>query len=141
MSDHTITVNLPDAIFNPIREIAEAKAQPIEAIVLDQLRSVMSVSLPSLPPDEEAELAAFKFLSDDTLRNIAREQMPQKDQVVMQGLMDKNNFGDITAEEHQTLSELVERGQRLMLRKAWAAGVLMERGYKITGEDMTSENE
>ena len=136
MADHPVTVNLPDTIFDPIRRIAEAKAQSVEQVVIDQLRSVLSIAMPNLSADEESELVAYKFLSDDTLRNIAREKMPRQVQERMQALMDRNNFGTITPEEHAELSELVERSQRLMLRKAWAAGVLMERGHKVTGRDM-----
>lgn len=140
MTDHVITVRLPDAVFDPIHQIAEARAQPIEQVVLEQLRSVLSIPLPDLPSDEESELIAFKFLSDDVLRNIAREQMPKRDQERMQILMDRNNFGTITPEEYEELSQFVERGQRLMLRKAWAAGVLMERGYTITSQDMAVDD-
>lgn len=141
MSDHRVTVDLPEAVFDPIRRIAEAKEQSVAEIVVDQLRSVLSVPMPTLPVDEESELVAFKFLSDDTLRNIAREQMNRQDQDRMQVLMDRNNFGTITSEEYSELSKFVERGQRLMLRKAWAAGVLMERGYKISAQDMSAEDE
>ena len=140
MTDHAVTVNLPETIFDPIRQIAEAKSQSVEQVVIDQLRSVLAVPLPTLPQDEESELVAFKFLSDDTLRNIAREQTPPSIQSRMQLLMDRNNLGMITLEEHEELSVLVERGERLTLRKAWAAGVLMERGYQITGQDMSPEN-
>jgi hypothetical protein len=140
MSDHPVTVSLPDTIFDPLHKIAESRAQSVEEIVVDQLRSATSVLLPSLPPDEESELVAFKFLSDDTLRSIVREQMPSKIQERMQPLIDKNTFGTITPEEHQELSELVERGQRLTLRKAWAAGVFMERGHRVTGEDFAQED-
>lgn len=140
MTDHAITVNLPDTLFDPIRQIAEAKSQSVEQVVVDQLRSVLDTSLPSLAQDEESELIAFKFLSDDTLRNIAQEQTPQSAQSRTQVLMDKNNVGTITPEEHNELSQLVERGERLTLRKAWAAGVLMERGYKITGQNLAPEN-
>jgi hypothetical protein len=141
MSDHPVTVTLPEALYAPIREIAEAKSQTVERVLIEQLQSVLAVKLPPLPPDEESELVAFKFLSDDTLRNIAREQLPTRIQEQMQSLMDRNNVGTITPQEYQELSQLVERGQRLTLRKAWAAGVLMERGYKITGDDFTPENE
>lgn len=133
-------VNVPDAILEPIRRIAEATARPVEQVIIEQLRSVVSVSLPSLPADEESELIAFSFLADDTLRSIAREQMPQRLQERLQVLMDANNFGTITPTEYEELAELVERGQRLMLRKAWAAGVLMERGHQITGQDFDSED-
>lgn len=141
MSDHPVTVTLPEALYAPIHEIAEAKSQSVEQVLIDQLQSVLSVKLPSLPPDEESELIAFKFLSDDTLRNIAREEMPNRLQDHMQVLMDRNTFGTITPQEHQELTQLVERGQRLTLRKAWAAGVLMERGYPITGDDFTTKHE
>jgi len=135
-----LVVSLPDAILDPIRRIAEATARPVEQIIIEQLRSVVSVSLPTLPADEESELIAFGFLADDTLRSIAREQMSQRLQERMQVLMDANNFGTITVAEYEELSELVDRGQRLMLRKAWAAGVLMERGHHITGQDMAAED-
>ena len=141
MSDHPVTVTLPEALYAPIREIAEAKSQTVERVLIEQLQSVLAVKLPPLPPDEESELVAFKFLSDDTLRNIAREQLSTRIQEQMQSLMDRNTSGTITAQEHQELSQLVERGQRLALRKAWAAGVLMERGYKIIGDDFMPENE
>ncbi|MBC8170764.1 MAG: hypothetical protein H7X77_03805, partial [Anaerolineae bacterium] len=101
MSDHSVTLNLPGAIFAPLRQIAKVKAQSVEQVVIDQLRSVIEVQLPTLPPDEEAELAAFKFLSDDTLRSIAREQMAAPLQVQMQNLMDRNSAGTITPEEYQ----------------------------------------
>lgn len=140
MSDHPVTLELPDTLYAPIRQIAEAKSQSVAEVVVDQLRSVLDIPLPAVAPDEETELAAFKFLSDDTLRSIAREQLPQREQELMQPLMDKNTMGTITDEELQTLTQFVERGQRLMLRKAWAAGILMERGYKITGQDFTNEN-
>lgn len=139
MTDHDLTLTLPDAIFDPIRQIAEATSQSVEQVVIGQLRSVTEGSELSLPPDEEAELAAFRFLSDDVLRMIVREQMPRRDQERMDELMTRNNLGTITPDEYQELSEWVERGQRLMLRKAWAADVLMNRGYSITGDDFTPD--
>lgn len=130
MNNHPVTLNLPDEIYDPIRQIAEAREQSIQEIVIDQLRSVLAIPLPTLPDDEIRELVAFKFLSDDTLRSIAREQMAAADQVQMQMLMDKNSLGTISNDEYATLAQFVERGQRLTLRKAWAAGILMERGYQ-----------
>lgn len=139
MSGHPVTVHLPDAMYDPLQEVAQSRNESIEQVVINQLRSVVSVSLPDLPADEESELIAFKFLSDDTLRSIAREQMPAREQERMQHLMDGNTEGTLTAAERQELEQMVERGQRLMLRKAWAAGMLMERGHPITGDDFTHE--
>jgi hypothetical protein len=89
-----------------------------------------------LPADELAELQAMVYLSDDTLWTIAREQMQPDLQKRMSTLMNKNSEGTITGEEHNELSSLVERGERLMLRKAEAMKLLLERGYSVTLADI-----
>lgn len=59
----------------------------------------------------------------------------------MQILMDANNHGMITDAEYAELSTYVERGNRLMVRKAEAAGILMERGYPFTQQDFKPRDE
>ena len=101
----------------------------------EQIPEVPSIS--DLSPDEKAEQGALNNLSDDALRTIAREQMPDDLQARMQVLMDKNTFGTITSDEYAELESLVERGQQLMIRKAQAAVLLVQRGYTVTAKDMT----
>jgi hypothetical protein len=132
MSDFIL--NVPDEMLAAAREIAEATAQPIEDVLLSRLKTAFP--LPALPPDEEAELEALRHLSDDALWTIAREQMPKDPQERMQILMDKNSLGAITAEEYAELESLVDRGQRLMLRKSEAAAILSRRGNKVTPKDL-----
>lgn len=132
MSDFTLTV--PEDVYYHAQKIAEETAQPVEQLMIDHLRN-LSTPLPTLPPDEQEELNALKRLSDDTLWTIAREQMPDDAQARMQVLMDKNSLGTITETEFDELSQLVERGNRLMVRKAEAAGLLMERGFHFTQQD------
>jgi hypothetical protein len=57
-------------------------------------------------------------LSDDTLWTIAHEQMQKTLQERMSVLMTRNTRGTITDAENAELTELVERGNRLTLRKA-----------------------
>jgi len=89
-------------------------------------------TLPLLPPDIQAELDALKKLSDDALWTIAREQMSDDVQTRAHDLMMRNTQGTITDAEYEELQKLVDRGDRLMLRKAEAAGLLRERGYTFT---------
>ena len=135
MSDYMLTV--PQEVYDRVRQIAEETAQPVDQVMLDYLRT-MADSLPALAPDEEAELAALRNLSDDALWTIARESMPENLQAQMQTLMDKNSLGTIASEERSELESLVERGQRLMLRKSEAAALLTRRGYKVTPGDMAA---
>jgi hypothetical protein len=82
-----------------------------------------------LPSDERAELQALSYLSPDALWTIACEQMPPDLQHSMSQLMEKNSQDTITEDEFRRLSALVERGQRLTLRKSQAMKLLLERGY------------
>lgn len=132
MSDYLLSI--PEDVYDHVRQIAEETSRPVDQLMVEYLRT-LPVPLPSLPPDEEAELNALKSLSDDTLRTIAREQMPADVQDRMQILMDRNNFGTISDDELHELEQHVERGNRLMVRKAEAAGILMDRGQRFTQQD------
>ncbi len=132
MSDYVLSI--PDDVVAAAREIAEATAQPVEDVLLNRLKTV----LPSLPPDEEAELEALHHLSDDALWTIARERMTVSLQEQMQALMDKNSLGTITPAEYAELEQLVDRGQRLMLRKSESAAILTRRGYQIGSQDFSA---
>jgi hypothetical protein len=134
MSDYVLTV--PEEVYARARQIAEDTSQLVDEVMIEYLRT-LSTPLPTLPPDEEAELDALKNLSDDALWTIAREQMSDDLQVRMQDLMDKNSIGTITSDEYTELEGLVERGQQLMVRKSEAAALLTQRGYKVTPKDMT----
>ena len=57
--------------------------------------------------------------------------MLPESQEQMQALMDKNSLGTISTNEYQELEFLVDRGQRLMLRKSEAGAILTRRGFKV----------
>jgi hypothetical protein len=124
-----IVLTVPEDISAVAREIAETTARPVEKVLLDQLKTL------ALPLDVQDELDALQHLSDDTLWTIAREQMPEEIQARAHELMDKNSRGTISDEEHAELEKLVERGDRLMLRKAEAAVLLKKRGYPFSQQD------
>lgn len=132
MSDYML--NIPEEVIEAARQIANATSRPVEEILLTRLKTVLP--LPVLPPDEEGELEALHHLSDDALWTFAREQLPEDVKSQMQSLMDKNSSGNISSNERQTLESLVERSERLMLRKSEAAAVLTRRGYTVTPADM-----
>ncbi|MBZ0301590.1 MAG: hypothetical protein K8J31_17725 [Anaerolineae bacterium] len=129
------TLEVPEDIYTRALEIARTTAQPVEQVLVDQLMML------TLPPDEQAELNALRQLSDDALWSIAAEQMAESIQTRMQILMERNSRGQITEDEYQELAKLVERGNRLMVRKAEASGILMERGHPFTPQDYTRKHE
>ena len=132
MSDHPITLAVPESVYNRARQLAETSSEPIERVLVRQLEVALSDPLPLLPPDEQRELDALQNFSDEALWTIAREQMPSDKQSRMQTLMDANTRGTISENEYQELSQLVESGQRVMLRKAQAAALLTKRGHQVS---------
>lgn len=140
MSDHPITLSVPEYVYNRARKLAESNSEAIEQVLVRQLENAFSEPLPTLPPDEEAELNAMQHLSDEVLWTIAREQMVADKQSRMQTLMDANTKGTISESEFQELSQLVESGQRVMLRKAQAAALLTQRGHKVRPQDMAARD-
>ncbi len=94
-----------------------------------------------IPAEELAALEAMANLSDDELWVAAREQMPADVQARMSVLMTKNNFGTITDDEYAELAAYVEEGDKLMLRKSQAMKYLVDRGYKVTFDDLKPTDE
>ena len=137
MADRPVTLQVPDYIYERAHRIAQQTAQPIERVLASHLAESFN-ELSELPQDEQAELTAYRQLSEDTLRGITREQLTRQDKDRMVYLGDRTSRGTISPEEHREYEQLVERGNRLMLRKAWAAGVLMDRGYSVNTQDFTA---
>jgi hypothetical protein len=129
MSDYMLTV--PEELYKRVQEIADAANQSLDTVLVDYLRRIAETTV-LLEDEEEAELYALRYLSDDALWTIARERLNPSTESLMQELMDKNTQGSINPEEYTQLSQLVERGQRLMLRKSEAAALLSQRGYTVS---------
>jgi hypothetical protein len=135
-----IVLTIPQDIATRARQIAEMIEQPVEQVLIEHLKT-LATPLPTLPPEEQAELDALRHLSDDALWTIAREQMPEDVQIHARKLMNKNAQGTSTDEDSAALEKLVERGDRLMLRKAEAAAILRQRGYLFTQKDFMPQHE
>ncbi len=137
MPTHTVSLPLPEHVYEQARRRAQAVGQAIEAVLVHELETRFSEPLPTLPPDEQAELDALVHLSDEALWTIAREQMTSARQERLTALMDGNNRGQLAAVERAELNSLVSLGQRLMLRKAQATAILTVRGYVVRPSDLT----
>jgi len=139
MSDYTISI--PENLLEKAQRIAEQKALSVDEVIRTRLEGAFDEPFFDLPDDEKSELKAMAYLSDDTLWTIAREQMPLSIQERMSVLMSRNTRGTITDAEYSELTELVERGNKLTLRKAKAMNYLMDRGYSVAFDNLEPRNE
>ena len=132
MSEHTISI--PNSLYEKAQRLAKQTSQSVDEIICTRLEGALDQPLLDFPSDERAELHAMSYLSTDALWTIAREQMQLDLQHAMSQFMEKNSKGTITDDEFRDLSALVERGQRLILRKSQAMKLLLERGYSVSLE-------
>lgn len=129
-------IQIPENLSSRLRQLAARRREPVEKIVEDRLFTALDDELDRLPTEERAELRALHHLSDDALKAIAAEQMSAENQARLSQLMSGQNKGELTVAELSQLTALVERGEQLMLRKAEAAAILVQRGYNETPSKM-----
>ena len=139
MSDYTVSI--PNTLYEKAQRVAQQTSRQVDEVIRTRLENALDEPSLDLPADERDELKAMTYLSDDALFNMIREQMQPIKQQRMSHLMDKNSRGTITDDEYRELAALVEDGERLILRKATAMNLLMDRGYKVKLDDMKAVDE
>ena len=131
-------ITIPENLSTRLRQLAARRRQPVETIIEDRLFTSLDDELDNLPTGEQAELRALHHLSNDALRVIAAEQMSAVNQALMGQLMARNSKGELSSDEQEKLVALVDRGDQLMLRKAEAAAILVQRGAAGSPEELMS---
>ena len=139
MSEHTISI--PNTLYEKAQRLAQQTSKSVDDVICARLEGALDQPMLDLPSDERDELQAMSYLSDDTLWTIAREQMQPELQASMSQLMEKNSTGTISEAELGELSDLVERGQRLTLRKSQAMKLLLKHGHSISLDELKPADE
>lgn len=130
MSLRPITLEVPDELYDRVRQLADVGERRIEDVMVSELSAALHADTPLLPPDEEAELAALRYLSDDALWTIARERLPASAESRLQTLLEE--LSSRSPADSAELNALIERADRLMVRRAEAAAVLTRRGFTVS---------
>jgi hypothetical protein len=139
MSEYTISI--PNTLYEKAQRLAKQASQSVDEIICAWLEGALDQPLLDLLGDEQAGLQAMSYLSTEALWTIAREQMQPGLQQAMSHFMEKNSKSTITDEEFRDLSALVERGQRLTLRKSRAMKLLLDRSYAVSIDVLTPIDE
>ena len=116
-----VTLSIPDQLYAPIERTAQATHQPIEAVLLSALEASLP-PLEGLPPYLVQELTSLELLEDDALREILLQRFPPHQQQALESLLQEKRSRELTSDERVQLDTLQLEADRLMLRKARAAG-------------------
>lgn len=126
----TVTLELPDTIYQPAQRMAAATRRSITEVLVSALKTFLP-PLEGLSTELQAELTVLEELDDKTLWSVMLSQVPEKQQRKLSDLLQKKKIGKLTEPEQATLSTLQSEADRMMLRKARAAVLLRFRGHHL----------
>jgi hypothetical protein len=127
---HTVTLELPDAIYSPAQRMAEAARRPLADVLVDALQASLP-PLEGLPPALASELVGLEKLDDEALWQVMLSRVPADRQRRIHRLLQKNKAGKLAESERAELTTLQTEADRVMLRKARAAVLLRFRGRRL----------
>ena len=130
MTVRTITVTLPEDVYEQLEAQARTTARSVDDLVAQTLVHTLPLAHePELPALVQSELRAMEQLSDEALWAIARSKA-NDDKIALYDLLAERQLeGTLTLEGHQLLTRLREEADALTLRKAHAFALLQNRGY------------
>lgn len=121
-----ILIELPETALAQIQATAREQTRSVPEVVRDLVLQALP-GLPALPPDIEAELAAFEHLSNDVLRLLAHSTLPNEQQHELAALNEKAQRAGLSAAEQARQHLLVDAYDRLLVRRAQARALLLIR--------------
>ncbi|MDX2075964.1 MAG: hypothetical protein SFZ02_06005 [bacterium] len=125
MSDHTITLNLPQHLYERLNELAQTNKRPIESVAIEQL---------SLAFDNIPDLSAFIGLSDDQLWAVVNTPFDVVQDNRMKYLREQRETRPLTDKEEVEADDLIEAFHVFILNRSKAMLVLQQRGVDVMSE-------
>lgn len=132
---HTITITLPDQVYERVKVTAQTMSLLPEAVVEESLSLFFPAFEQEMPVDMQRELASLSLLRDTELWKIAHQTMDEQRQCDLRELADVQKHRPLCSEEHMQLEQLLREAEHIMLSKAEAYRVLAQRGHNIFSPD------
>jgi NADP-dependent 3-hydroxy acid dehydrogenase YdfG len=131
MPTETITLQIPEIIYQRLVNTAHATQRPLEEVILHALQVGSPPAWDDVPEEFQAELAALDKLNDNALWRIFHSHKTVTDMEEYNSLLEKNSHGTLTETERLNLTSLRYKADLFMLRKAQSAVLLRWRGYSL----------
>lgn len=131
MTDRTITLSVPEAVFRRAQETAVASSLSVEDIFTQSIGRLLPPLEDDLPQNLRAELAVLILKSDEQLHAIASAVVDRNSQDRLEALATALKKRPLTTDEQAELERLMDLSYRVMLLKAEAFRLLALRGYEI----------
>ncbi len=131
MPRQTVSVELPEDLYQRVCETASAVARSVQDVVTASIAMSLPPLEKDLPPELRADLGPMALLSADELRGVSRESLDRDRQSRLEALANLQKKQPLSDAERAELDELVQQAQRVMLHRAEARRLLALRGHPI----------
>jgi hypothetical protein len=131
MTMQSIKVELPEEIYQRLKDMASMTHQSLEEISSQTIRGNLPPTLDDPPPDQRDLAGDLQLLADEKLWVVAREPLPAQRWRRHQQLLSKAEAGALTSAEQSELTDLREATDRFVTRRSYALASLKWRGYTI----------
>lgn len=127
----SITLQLPDRLYQRLVNTAQATQRPLEAVIVHALEVGGPPDWDDVPEGLQADLAVLDRLDDATLWTVARSRKTPDEMTRYDELLERNREETLSDSERLELMALRYEADRFMLRKAQAAVLLRWRGHQV----------
>jgi plasmid stability protein len=131
MSSQTLTLSVPDPLYQRLKRRAAQTQRSVEEEMLDALVSAVPEAN-GLSDDLESALSSLALLDDTALWRAARSHLASEAAEEIEGLHLKRQREGLTDAETQSLTTLMAQYERAMLVRAQAAAILRQRGHSVS---------
>ncbi|MCP3997556.1 MAG: hypothetical protein GY722_21215 [bacterium] len=131
MPRQTVSVELPEDLYQRVCETATAVARSVQDVVTASIAMSLPPLEKDLPPEIRADLGPMALLSAAELREISHESLAHDRQSRLEALAALQKKQPLSDAERAELDELVRQAQRVMLHRAEARRLLALRGRPI----------
>ena len=129
MPGKSITLDLPDDLYEQVHQMAALSQRPVERVVLESLRLLF------VPPPSSADLAtnlaALSGYSDPQLWAVVYQRLAWPQSQRLHELSANKKLERLTEDEQHELEDLLSSNDRAMLLRSEALRLLKNRGYDI----------
>ena len=129
MPGKSITLDLPEDLYERVRQVAEQSQRPLERVLVESIRLLFV--LPPTSTDVATTLAAMPGYADAQLWAVVYQRLAWPQSQRLHELSAKNKLEKLTEDEQSEVEHLLTLNDHAMLLRSEALLLLKNRGHDI----------
>jgi hypothetical protein len=129
MVQKSVTIQLPDDLYERVQAAAEAVDRPFETVLVESIDTLFSH--PTSTADVQDLVRELQNYSDPQLWAVVYRRLPWSQALRLRELNLKNKLDTLTETEQSELNSLIEQVDRDMLLRSEALLLLQQRGVNV----------